>query len=137
MSHANRCKDKATEFRNRLSNELQGVKLPNTLIFDYPTIAAITNHVTVQLGISHAAFSQNQASVAGQLATVTGLAASLPGQRNDGFWEDLMERKDSVIEIPFSRWDLDAYYAADPDAPGKTYAKHGGFMDGTELSCYC
>ena len=41
-----------------------------------------------------------------------------------------MEKKDSVIEIPFTRWDLDVYYSADPDAPGKTYAKHGGFIEG-------
>ena len=41
-----------------------------------------------------------------------------------------MEKKDSVIEIPFTRWDLDVYYSADPDAPGKTYTKHGGFIEG-------
>ncbi|CAE7303207.1 pikAII [Symbiodinium sp. CCMP2456] len=132
----------AVEFRNRLSNELQGIKLPNTLIFDYPTVAAISNYAVAQLGPATAALgpvSGGSFVASGAFASVMGLAASLPGRRDDGFWEDLVEKKDSVIEIPFTRWDLDVYYSADPDAPGKTYAKHGGFIEGAELfdpSCF-
>ena len=131
----------AVEFRNRLSNELQGIKLPNTLIFDYPTVAAISNYAVAQLGPVAAAPSLGAGPVAasGAFASVLGMAASLPGRRDDGFWEDLVEKKDSVIEIPFTRWDLDVYYSPDPDEPGKTYAKHGGFIEGAELfdpSCF-
>ncbi|CAE7256047.1 pikAII [Symbiodinium microadriaticum] len=132
----------AVEFRNRLSNELQGIKLPNTLIFDYPTVAAISNYAVAQLGPTTAALgpvSGGSFVASGAFASVMGLAASLPGRRDDGFWEDLVEKKDSVIEIPFTRWDLDVYYSADPDAPGKTYTKHGGFIEGAELfdpSCF-
>ncbi|CAK9054933.1 unnamed protein product [Durusdinium trenchii] len=136
----------AVEFRNRLSNELQGVKLPNTLIFDYPTVSAISNFAASQVGAtsgSAAAFAAVQGGFAGpsagQAASISGMAATLPGRRDEGFWEDLLEKKDSVVEIPFTRWDLEMYYSPDPDAPGKTYAKHGGFIEGAELfdpSCF-
>ena len=106
----------AVEFRNRLSNELQGIKLPNTLIFDYPTVAAISNYAVAQLGpvasAAMPAMGMGAGPAAGQFASVLGLAASLPGRRDDGFWEDLLEKRDSVIEIPFTRWDLDLYYSA-------------------------
>ena len=39
----------AVEFRNRLSSQLPGVKLPNTLIFDYPTVSAITTFAASQI----------------------------------------------------------------------------------------
>ncbi|CAK9055123.1 unnamed protein product [Durusdinium trenchii] len=136
----------AVEFRNRLSNELPGVKLPNTLIFDYPTVSAISNFAASQVGAtsgSAAAFAAVQGGFAGpsagQAASISGMAATLPGRRDEGFWEDLLEKKDSVVEIPFTRWDLEMYYSPDPDAPGKTYAKHGGFIEGAELfdpSCF-
>eukprot|EP00966_Prymnesium_polylepis_P202734 4696785-Prymnesium_polylepis.1 len=35
----------AVEFRSRLSSELGGVKLPETLIFDFPTLRQIELHV--------------------------------------------------------------------------------------------
>jgi len=30
---------------------------------------------------------------AGQAAGISGMASSLPGRRDDGFWEDLLEKK--------------------------------------------
>jgi acyl transferase domain-containing protein/acyl carrier protein/protein-L-isoaspartate O-methyltransferase len=62
---------------------------------------------------------------------VTGLACRFPGHANDpaAFWRLLRDGVDGITEVPKSRWDIDAYYDADPDAPGKSYARHGGFID--------
>merc|ERR1719487_1279695 len=38
----------AVEFRNRLLQQLPGVKLPNTVMFDYPTLNAIAGFVASQ-----------------------------------------------------------------------------------------
>jgi len=39
---------------------------------------------------------------------------------------------DAVREVPASRWDVDAYYDADPNAPGKTATRWGSFLEGIE-----
>ena len=46
----------------------------------------------------------------------------------DAFWTLLREGKDAVAEVPRDRWDVDAYYDPDPDAPGKMYTRRGGFL---------
>jgi len=38
------------EFRNRLAAEFEGVRLPNSLVFDHPTVGALAAFITGQLG---------------------------------------------------------------------------------------
>jgi acyl transferase domain-containing protein/NADPH:quinone reductase-like Zn-dependent oxidoreductase/acyl carrier protein len=47
-----------------------------------------------------------------------------PGQ----YWDFMLRRDDAVIEIPQDRWNVDLFYDADPDAPGRAYTRHGGFV---------
>merc|ERR1719310_2120017 len=38
------------EFRNRLATEFEGVRMPNSVVFDHPTIDALANFINEQLG---------------------------------------------------------------------------------------
>ena len=62
---------------------------------------------------------------------VVGMGCRFPGGAGDpaAFWRVLSERVDGVREIPADRWDVDAFYDPDPDAPGKMYTRYGGFLD--------
>ena len=68
--------------------------------------------------------------IASEPIAVIGLGCRFPGNARDpeGFWRVLRDGVDAVTEIPAERWDLDAYYDADPDAAGRMYARHGAFV---------
>ncbi len=61
---------------------------------------------------------------------VIGMACRFPGDVNtlDKYWELLKNGQTGIVEIPADRWDIDAYYDPDPDAPGKMYTRQGGFL---------
>jgi len=60
---------------------------------------------------------------------VIGLSALFADARNiEEFWTNIVEGKDSITDVPDSRWSIDDYYDADMSAPDKTYCKRGGFL---------
>jgi acyl transferase domain-containing protein len=61
---------------------------------------------------------------------VVGLGCRFPGGADGevGYWHLLSEGLDGITEVPATRWDLSAYYDPDPDRPGKTNARWGGFL---------
>jgi acyl transferase domain-containing protein/NADPH:quinone reductase-like Zn-dependent oxidoreductase len=63
---------------------------------------------------------------------IVGMGCRFPGGAVDAdtYWQLLREGVDAVIPVPKDRWDADAVYDEDPDAPGKTYSRHGGFLTG-------
>ncbi len=62
---------------------------------------------------------------------VVGIGCRFPGGGSGpaGFWRMLQEGVDATREVPADRWDVDAYYADDPDRPGTMYVRRGAFLD--------
>src|ERR1700682_661098 len=62
---------------------------------------------------------------------IVGMGCRLPGRADspEAFWRLLREGFDAVSEVPADRWDIDASYEPDPDAPGKMAWRFGAFLD--------
>ncbi|MEU6231860.1 SDR family NAD(P)-dependent oxidoreductase [Kitasatospora sp. NPDC047058] len=60
---------------------------------------------------------------------VIGISGRYPGARDlDEFWRNLTAGRDCVTEVPADRWDAEALYDPDPNAPGRSYGRWGGFL---------
>ena len=61
---------------------------------------------------------------------VIGIGCRFPGGADDpdAYWDLLSRGVDAVTEVPRDRWNVEAFYDADPGAPGKSYVKQGGFL---------
>ncbi|MFV2110062.1 polyketide synthase, partial [Micromonospora sp. LOL_015] len=62
---------------------------------------------------------------------VIGMGCRLPGgvRGPDEYWELLTGGVDAIREYPSDRGDIARWYDPDPDVQGRTYVKHGGFVD--------
>jgi acyl transferase domain-containing protein/SAM-dependent methyltransferase len=65
---------------------------------------------------------------------IVGLGLRFPGGAVDAssFERLLWSGTDAVTAIPPERWSLDAYYAEDPDEPGRMTTRFGAFLDGVD-----
>ncbi|CAM9878889.1 unnamed protein product, partial [Chrysoparadoxa australica] len=133
-----------TEFR-RCVQERLGLgagDLPVTVFFDYPSVAKLSTYLDNQLFSVNAPVGKSLAPFLTKTTTavaIVGMACRFPGSSPgagtgaEAFWDMLASGTDAISEIPYSRWDVDAFYDSNPDALEKGYARHGGFIEGAEL----
>ncbi|MEU3545208.1 SDR family NAD(P)-dependent oxidoreductase, partial [Streptomyces paromomycinus] len=126
----------AVELRNRLSTAT-GLRLPATLVFDYPNPAALAGHLKARIigdGDGPAASplpTSTTQQTSGEPIAIVGLACRFPGGVNgpEEFWRLLADGTDAVSRFPDDRgWDVEALYDPDPDSVGTSYTREGGFI---------
>ncbi|WP_340556926.1 SDR family NAD(P)-dependent oxidoreductase [Streptomyces sp. GSL17-111] len=129
--------------RNRLV-EATELSLPVTLLFEHPTVGALVDHLCARLGgredgagvtVPEAEPSPTGAASpppgADDPIAIVGMACRLPGGVDSpaALWRLVTDGTDAISDFPENRgWDLDGLHDADPDRPGTTYVRHGGFL---------
>ncbi len=117
-----------------LSGELGdwlGRSLAAELAYEYPTIESLARHLAGPSEEAPAAAT----SAAGEESenepiAIIGLSCRFPGAGNaEAFWKLLCDGVDAISEVPAARFNVNAYYDADPSIPGKINTRWGGFLD--------
>ncbi|WP_280923532.1 type I polyketide synthase, partial [Streptomyces palmae] len=128
------------ELRNRL-NSATGLRLPATLVFDYPSPLALGRHLLTLLAqatetasppatAAQAALTRTS-DLDGEPIAIVGMGCRLPGgiTSPEELWELVDGGIDAIEEFPTDRgWDLERIFDSDPDRPHSTYVRTGGFV---------
>ncbi|MEV5905836.1 SDR family NAD(P)-dependent oxidoreductase, partial [Streptomyces sp. NPDC052127] len=122
------------ELRNRL-NDVTGLRLPSTVVFDHPTPSALVTLLREQLlgEIVHVVTPAAPVSAGNDdLVAVVGMGCRFPGgvRAPGDLWDLTLSGRDVIGGLPRDRgWDLDNLFDADPRRTGKSYVNKGYFLD--------
>jgi polyketide synthase PksN len=140
-------------------NKEHGTGLSHMTVFDYPTIRELARFLKQELdklpvrteeapaAVVHSAPRSevrkrsrraNATKRAPQVETkiaIVGMAGRYP-QANDlqEFWDNLVHGRNSIVEVPSSRWDAHKYYDLDATKKDKANSKWLGAMD--DVDCF-
>ncbi|MFE0462726.1 SDR family NAD(P)-dependent oxidoreductase, partial [Kitasatospora sp. NPDC058965] len=122
----------AVEFRNAVS-EATGLRLPATLVFDYPNPVALAEYLTAEVaGTGEAAATVVATTTAtDEPIAIVGMACRYPGgvDSPEALWRLVADGVDAVSEFPTDRgWDLGRLYDPNSERPDTSYTKSGGFL---------
>jgi acyl transferase domain-containing protein/NAD(P)H-dependent flavin oxidoreductase YrpB (nitropropane dioxygenase family) len=65
---------------------------------------------------------------------VVGMSCLLPKAKNlENYWQNILNKVDTIEEIPADQWDWRNFYDENPLAKDKIYSKWGGFLENIEF----
>ncbi|WP_145982334.1 type I polyketide synthase [Rhodococcus sp. MTM3W5.2] len=123
----------AVELRNRLV-EASGLKLPSTMVFDYPTANDLARYLLAEaFGIDpmDTSVALEQAVPEDDPIVIVGMACRYPGGVGspEELWRLAADGVDAISGFPTDRgWEIENLYHPDPANAGTSYVRHGGFL---------
>ncbi|KOV67622.1 beta-ketoacyl synthase [Streptomyces sp. MMG1121] len=124
----------AVELRNRLGNAV-GLRLPATLVFDYPDTGALVGYLRTELfgaqAETAAEVAVREVRDADEPVAIIAMACRYPGDVStpEELWGLLADGADGIGAFPADRgWDLAALYDPEPGKAGHCSTRAGGFL---------
>ncbi|HEX5497251.1 MAG TPA: beta-ketoacyl synthase N-terminal-like domain-containing protein, partial [Mycobacteriales bacterium] len=133
----------AVELRNRLS-AATGLAVESGVVFNHPTPPALARHLRKSLLGTPAApaaptvvpmGTAGTAAPADEPVAIVAIGCRYPGGvcGPEDLWNLVASGSEAISGFPADRgWDLDRLFDSDPDRPGTSYLRQGGFLAGAD-----
>ncbi|QEU90081.1 type I polyketide synthase [Streptomyces kanamyceticus] len=133
----------AVDLRNRL-NTATGLRLPATLVFDYPTPTSLAAFVGAELAGEPADLVPARPAVAvtgagteaDEAIAIVGMSCRYPGgvRSPEDLWRLVVDGADGITPFPTERgWDVEALYDPSGERGGSSYTREGGFLHDADM----